>query len=137
MLDVGTGTELSLHLKLPGELSLDEAHSLAEQVESAIREAVPEIDTVQTHLEPLVEPGVGRELHADPSEIERMVREATGEAPRSLRFLRTADGIVVHLTLGLDPESTLAEAHARASAIEARIRAERPEIADVIVHTEP
>jgi cation diffusion facilitator family transporter len=137
VLDVGTGIELSLHVKLPGELSLDQAHSLAEQVERAIREAVPEIDTVQTHLEPLVEPGVGRELHADPSEIERMVREATGEAPRSLRFLRTADGIVVHLTLGLDPASTLAEAHARASAIEARIRDERPEIADVIVHTEP
>ena len=80
---------------------------------------------------------VGRELAADPSAIERIVREATGEAPRSLRFLRTADGIVVHLTLGLDPESTLAEAHARASAIEARIHDERPEVADVIVHTEP
>ena len=137
VLDVGTGIELSLHLKLPGELSLDEAHSLAEQVERAIRAAVPEIDTVQTHLEPLVEPGVGRELAADPSAIERIVRQATGEAPRSLRFLRTADGIVVHLTLGLDPESTLAEAHARASAIEARIHDERPEVADVIVHTEP
>ncbi len=137
VLDVGTGTELSLHLKLPGELSLDEAHSLAEQVERAIREAVPEIDTVQTHLEPLAEPGVGRELAADPSAIQRIVREATGEAPRSLRFLRTADGIVVHLTLGLDPASTLAEAHARASAIEARIHDERPEVADVIVHTEP
>ena len=27
------GTELSLHLKLPGDLSLEEAHSIAEQVE--------------------------------------------------------------------------------------------------------
>ena len=31
----------------------------------------------------------------------------------------------------------LADAHARASEIEERIRSERPEIADVIVHTEP
>jgi len=31
----------------------------------------------------------------------------------------------------------LDDAHARASAIEERIRRERPEIADVIVHTEP
>jgi divalent metal cation (Fe/Co/Zn/Cd) transporter len=41
------------------------------------------------------------------------------------------------LTLGLDAESPLAEAHARASEVEERIRRARPDIADVIVHTEP
>ena len=41
------------------------------------------------------------------------------------------------LRFGLGPESTLDEAHARASAIEEQIRRERPDIADVIVHTEP
>ena len=41
------------------------------------------------------------------------------------------------LTLGLDPESPLSDAHAHASRIEEAIRRERPEIADVIVHTEP
>jgi divalent metal cation (Fe/Co/Zn/Cd) transporter len=44
---------------------------------------------------------------------------------------------VAFLTLGLDGESSLGEAHARASQIEERIRLERPDIADVIVHTEP
>jgi len=43
VLDVGAGNELSLHLKLPGNLSLEEAHEIAEQVERAIREAVPEV----------------------------------------------------------------------------------------------
>src|SRR5437764_6312244 len=37
--DVGSGTELSLHLKLPGDLPLERAHDIAEQVERAIREA--------------------------------------------------------------------------------------------------
>jgi len=37
----------------------------------------------------------------------------------------------------LEPESTLAAAHARASEVEERLRAEHPGIADVIVHTEP
>jgi divalent metal cation (Fe/Co/Zn/Cd) transporter len=41
------------------------------------------------------------------------------------------------VTLGLDPGTALADAHRRASEIEERIRRERPEIADVIVHTEP
>ena len=35
-LSVDSGTELSLHLKLPGDLSLEEAHAIAEQVERAI-----------------------------------------------------------------------------------------------------
>ena len=67
----------------------------------------------------------------------RIVRETTGHEPRELRFLRTEDGLVAFLTLGLDADSPLAAAHARASEIEERIRRERPEIADVIVHTEP
>ena len=54
-----------------------------------------------------------------------------------MRVLRTDEGLVAFLTLGLDPASTLAEAHARASDVEDRLRAEYPEIADVIVHTEP
>ena len=41
------------------------------------------------------------------------------------------------LTLGLDRDAALADAHARASEVEERIRARVPEIADVIVHTEP
>ena len=65
------------------------------------------------------------------------MREQTGQAPRELRFLRTDDGLLAYLTLALDPGTPLAEAHSRASEIEERIRQERPEISDVIVHTEP
>ncbi|MFL5940841.1 MAG: cation transporter dimerization domain-containing protein, partial [Gaiellaceae bacterium] len=128
------------HLKLPGDLPLEEAHEIATEVEGAIVESVPEVDLVQTHLEPLAEAAEGRSVAAaaaDRELIERIVREETGGPPRELRFLRTDDGLLAHLTLCLDPGTSLAEAHARASEIEERIRSERPEIADVIVHTEP
>jgi cation diffusion facilitator family transporter len=128
-------SELSLHLKLPGELPLDEAHEVAEQVEAAITAAVPEIGCVQTHLEPLAEAAAAVELA--PGEVERIVREVAGAPPREVRVLRTGEGLVAFLTLGLDPASTLADAHERASEVEERLRAEHPEIADVIVHTEP
>ena len=48
VLSVGGRTEVSLHLKLPGDLPLDEAHSIAEEVERAICAAVPEVEDVQT-----------------------------------------------------------------------------------------
>jgi len=137
LLVVGGRIELSLHLKLPGDVTLEEAHDVAEQLERAVCQAVPEVDTVVTHLEPLTEPSAGREVPGDKRTVERIVLEATGNEPRELRFLRTDGGLVAFLTLGLDGGSTLADAHARASEIEERIRRERPDIDDVIVHTEP
>jgi divalent metal cation (Fe/Co/Zn/Cd) transporter len=140
VLDVDGRTEVSLHLKLPGELRLEEAHEVANEVESAIAAAVPEVDSVQTHLEPLAEVSEGRRMDDDSAEREvvlRIVRDVTGEEPRELRFLYTDEGLTAYLTLGLDAASPLADAHARASEIEERIRRTRPDIADVIVHTEP
>jgi divalent metal cation (Fe/Co/Zn/Cd) transporter len=137
LVEVGGRTELSLHVKLPGELSLEEAHDIAERVERAIREAAPEIDEVQTHLEPLTEARAADEVEADAAVVSRIVRQATGTEPREVRFLRTESGLVAFLTLGLDGRTRLDEAHDHASRIEERIRAELPDVADVIVHTEP
>jgi cation diffusion facilitator family transporter len=140
VLDVGGRTELSLHLKLPGEMTLEEAHEVANQVEEAIATTVPEVDSVQTHIEPLGEAVEGRRMADDRAErdvVLRIVRDVTGQEPRELRFVRTDEGLIAYLTLALDPSSPLAEAHARASEIEERIRRARPDIADVIVHTEP
>ena len=61
----------------------------------------------------------------------------TGRPPRDLRLYRTEQGLLAFLTLALDPDDALADAHARATEIEERIRRAHPEIADAIVHTEP
>ena len=67
----------------------------------------------------------------------RVVEEATGRAPRELRLYRTEDGLVIFLTLAVGPDEELARAHAYASEIERRLREALPDIAEVIVHTEP
>lgn len=137
VLEVGDRLEVSLHLKLPGELSLDRAHAIAEEVEEAIRSDVPEVGSVQTHLEPLAEAAAGEEIDVDAAAVESAVLDETGARPRALRFVRTDEGIVAFLTLGLGTEGSLADAHGRASAVEERIRRDVPAIADVVVHTEP
>jgi divalent metal cation (Fe/Co/Zn/Cd) transporter len=137
VLRVGDATEVSLHLKLPGDVPLEEAHEVANEVERAIVDSVPEVDAVRTHIEPLAEAGEGRDVAGDRDLVERIVQEETGGPPRELRFVRTGEGLLAYLTLTLDPATSLADAHSRASEIEERIRRERPEIADVVVHTEP
>jgi cation diffusion facilitator family transporter len=137
VLDVDGTIEVSLHLKLPGDLALDSAHEIAEQVEAAILTQVPEARSVQTHLEPLKETTAAEAIDIDTAAVEAAVRAETGVEPRELRFVRTDDGIVAFLTLGLSSADSLADAHSRATAIEERVRSAVPAIADVVVHTEP
>jgi len=137
VLDVDGRVEVSLHLKLPGELPLDQAHDIAEEVERSILAEVPEVENVRTHLEPLKETAEAREDVIDAAAVERVVLAETGAAPRELRVVRTDEGIVVFLTLALGGSESLAEAHTRASAVEERLRGAVPGIADVVVHTEP
>ena len=142
VLNVDGRTEISLHLKLPGALSLGEAHAVAEQVERTILDAVPEATAVRTHLEPLAETSEGRrpsgrEVEDHMEAVLRIVTDELGAPPRALRMLETGDGLVLFLTLALDPHTELAAAHEKASAVEERIRRERPDVADVHVHTEP
>jgi cation diffusion facilitator family transporter len=135
---VDGGIEVGLHLKLPGELSLEDAHAVASEVENAISKAVPGVVAVQTHLEPLRETEAGeRTAPPDEEAILAIVRLLTGEPPRDVRLVRTDEGLLVFVTLHVPPGRTLVDAHALASEVEERIRERLPEIADVVVHTEP
>jgi len=136
------GTTVSLHLKLPGSLPLEEAHDVASEVERAIEAAAPGIASVQTHLEPLAEqmggaaPDEAEAAHVENAIVD-IVRGETGRRPRELRLLHTDKGLVAFLTLQVDPAHTLAAAHNEASEIEEQIRAALPDLDDVVVHTEP
>jgi len=135
-------TEVSLHLKVPGDASLDEAHALADEVEDAVHRSLPEVVHVTTHLEPLE----GAVTAAHPSEAEvagtdravrRLVRQLTGAEPVALRFMVTDGDLVAFLTLGLDGRRSLVSAHEIGGEVRSLLRNEVPELHDVFVHTEP
>jgi cation diffusion facilitator family transporter len=137
----GDQVSVSLHLKLPADSSLQEAHDVAERVEAAIR-ALPRVSDALTHLEPLERP-----IAADPTaayddlkalnEIRTIVREQAGTPARDVRLLPTDHGIVVFITVPVGATESLAHAHQIASELEEALRQRMPEIADVVVHTEP
>ena len=130
---------MSLHLKFPTDLRLQEALAVTERIEQAIR-ARPGVGEVQTHLEPLERP-----LSASPAttstdldttqEINRIVLERTGHKPRKTSLLRTEAGRVIFLTLALGAETSLVDVYQRGSELEEELRLQIPNIADVIVHT--
>ena len=131
---------VSLHLKLSPEITLKEAHEVAERVEATLR-AEPGVSDVQTHLEPLERPlaaatgEAGDEAEA--SRIGGVVAAQTGHPPVELSLLRSEAGLVVFVSVAVPADMTLAAAHTLASRLEDDIRRGQRDIADVVVHTEP
>jgi cation diffusion facilitator family transporter len=139
---VGSAYEVSLHVKLPRELNLAEAHDVIERLEAAVHAAVPEIQSVHTHIEPLSRTDWASAPPADDTAAERAaveetVRGITGSLPASLQFRDAERGRVALVTIVLPGEQPLPSAHHHAGRIEEAVRERCPGLADVIVHTEP
>jgi cation diffusion facilitator family transporter len=136
------GYELSLHVKLPRELSLTEAHDVVERLEARVRAEVPELRNVHTHIEPLARTDWGRKPRSDDvaderAAIEETVRRVTGANPSDVSFRDGERGRIALVTISLPGEQPLPSAHRHAGAIEEAVRERCPSLADVIVHTEP
>jgi cation diffusion facilitator family transporter len=136
------GYELSLHVKLPSELSLTESHGVVERLEGLIRAAIPELRNVHTHIEPLagtdwVHRPASDDTTTERAAIEEIVRRVTGAAPAAVSFRDGEDGRIALVTIRLPGDQPLPSAHRNAGAIEEALRERFPSLADVIVHTEP
>ena len=136
------GYELSLHVKLPRELSLTEAHDVVERLERRVHAEVPELRKVHTHIEPLARTDWGRkpasgDTAAERAAIEETVRRVTGDNPSDVSFRDGERGRIALVTISLPGEQPLPSAHRHAGAIEEAVRERCPDLADVIVHTEP
>jgi len=129
-------------VKLPGAFTLGEAHAAVEQVEAAIRRDVPQVRFVHTHIEPLALTGeavapAGDEVAQARRVIDEVVRGLTGQTPGVIEFRDAGEGRVALVEVSLPADASLSVAHERAGAIEHAVRQRCPELADVIVHTEP
>ena len=135
--------ELSLHVKLPRELSLAEAHDVIERLEHEVHEAVPELTRVHTHIEPLARTDWAS---APPRAATALERAAVEEAVRG-HHRRAARGNRASATPSV-AASRSSPSRCRASSRCRRRTTTRggsrrpsasaaPSLADVIVHTEP
>jgi divalent metal cation (Fe/Co/Zn/Cd) transporter len=68
--------------------------------------------------------------------IDELVQERTGSRPEKIKLLATDGGRVVFLTLRVDEQTTLTDAHQLAGELEEELRLRLPDIADVVIHTQ-
>ncbi len=135
------GYAIELHLEMPGDISLREAHQVAERFEGRVRLHWPRAKSVITHLEPIVnkvlEPAVQIEAGML-AEITGFVHEQVG--PENLLEIlahQVGSHRSVAVRIRMTAAATLGEAHARAEALESSLLARFPSLGRVTVHAEP
>ena len=134
------GLHLTMHGKLPGHQSLHDAQSTRSELERALREEFPQVVRVDIHLEPL-EPDLvrGEDVTSRRADLSRRVQAVVDARPdvrcRDVELSARSGRITAHVVAEMPGAVTLEQAHAVETEIEAHLRTEIPELAEVVVRT--
>jgi len=135
---------IEAHLEMAADLSLGEAHAVANHFEARAREAVPHLRSVVTHLEPLPTELPGEDTREAPrlealrARLTALVDEVAGPGATHNVVLHSLGGhLTVTLKVTQPANMPLTRAHALAEAIESRLHAREAGLHRVVVHVEP
>ena len=140
--DVRDTLDLSMHVEVPKDMTVAQAHDLASDFESAVRDAIPDADEVVTHIEPVGGSNPSRKgWGVGHDEIRRKVSEMVDQMPGVKRCHNLAiyhgSGLSVSFHCVMDPDLPVSDAHQITERLEIALRAQLPELEDVVIHFEP
>ena len=134
---------IEMHVEVDASLTLGAAHAAADRFERRVREAMPELRSIVTHIEPLP-----TDLPDEAGQIKRTaeLREritaladslAGGGACHSVKLHNVGGHLTATLHVAQSADRPLTEAHALAEAIERKLHAHIHRLHRVVVHVEP
>ncbi len=134
---------VELHLEVSPSLSLQDAHHQASQFERLLRESVPGLVRIVTHLEPVGEPD--STSRAEPAAkrktleaIEQFLAQSDVAAnPHDVHVRLAGDELAISLHCTLDASMGITEAHEFTRALESYLRAHVANVGRVVIHVEP
>jgi cation diffusion facilitator family transporter len=140
--DLGGRLHVEQHLELKETLSLKQAHDQVTQVEAQMRNEIPEISSILTHIESepaTIEPG-NRMLRD--AVLEQKLRPVLGEFPEILdmhdvEIKRVRDKVYMSCHCTMSDDLALSRVHDISTALEIRFKQEAPELFKVLIHPEP
>jgi cation diffusion facilitator family transporter len=134
---------LELHLEVNESLLLEEAHRQASEFEQALREAIPSLERIVTHLEPAGDSAATvRSQSAGELLIHKFLVRFQNETktrfhPHDLVVQQIGAELSVSLHCTLQPATPIVDAHDFTVRLEDYLRAHIPKLGRVVIHVEP
>jgi divalent metal cation (Fe/Co/Zn/Cd) transporter len=129
---------LTMHAKLPGDLTLAKAARASADLERTLRAELPDATRVDIHLEPM-EPHVvsGEDVTKRRAQLATRMREVVEAHPEVRRCVDVElsdrhHRIYAHVVAELDGEVSLEHAHRVETELEEQIRRALPEVHEVV-----
>jgi cation diffusion facilitator family transporter len=140
----GGRLHVELDLEVHREVSLEQAHDLATDLESQIKGAAPQIADVVIHLEPVGDAAAigARPQHEDRARLEAYIVSLVDGfvnegACHHVELWQDEDGFAASLHCSLRAELSVQEAHNLSERLEAHLRERMPILKRVVIHLEP
>ncbi len=134
---------LELHLEVNESLLLEEAHRQASEFEQALREAIPSLQRIVTHLEPAGDSAATiRSQSAGELLIHKFLSRFQNETktrfhPHDVIVQQTGPELSVSLHCTLEPATPIVDAHDFTVRLEQYLRSKIPSLGRVVIHVEP
>jgi divalent metal cation (Fe/Co/Zn/Cd) transporter len=134
---------LELHLEVNESLTLDEAHRKSTDFEAALREAIPGLERIVTHIEPAGDST--STIRAEPVG-EKKIRQILEQFrldhrmifdPHDLHVQQIGGELAVSLHCTLAPATSISDAHEFTVRLEDYLRGRVKRLGRVVIHVEP
>ena len=130
------------HLEMDEKLPLKQAHDQVSRMESEIREEIPEIASILTHIES--EPATieaGEQVERD-ARLEGRLKAVSAEFPdildtHDIEVKRVNGRVYISCHCTFPDDMPLSRVHDVSTALETRFKQENPELFRVLIHPEP
>lgn len=134
---------LELHVEVPDDLSVADAHERATALEAALQAALPALDRVVTHIEPAegcaapraAQPTGENEVRALLEDLAAHREEVTGV--HDVEISRIGGELHLACHLAMEPDTRIPEAHRITREVEEVLRRAFPDLGRVVIHVEP
>jgi len=142
-LSAGGGHVLELHLEVSDSLNVNQAHEQATAFEQELRQSLPGIDQVVTHIEPTGEDIVRRQATAaDEAQVWRLLQRLPEEIgfdchPHKVVLQRVMGELLLSFHCTMNPAAPITDAHTLTEKIESLLRRQVPNLGRVVIHVEP
>ncbi len=134
---------VDLHLEVDDHLSLQQAHDMASHIEKDLREDMPEIARVNTHIESRgTGVGDGQDVTSQERSLVEKIKKFTDEIAgpaccHNVVVRRHDDKLSVSLHCHFQKDLSIVQVHDLSNRIEERLKNKLPGVDRVLVHAEP